>query len=72
MARSLTQVAGVDIDQFLGSNSLETRLAFIEELDDFLINRLYDEYLLLRKDAMSKYAINTADEAKEVMEDLKK
>jgi hypothetical protein len=72
LARSLTQVAGVDIDQFLGSNSLETRLAFIEELDDFLINRLYDEYLLLRKDAMSKYAINTADEAKEVMEDLKK
>lgn len=72
LARSLVQVAGVDIEQFIGSNSLEAKLIFVEELDDALINRLYDEYLLLRKDAMSKYAINTAAEAKEVMEDLKK
>lgn len=72
LARSLVQIASVEIEQFLGSTSLDAKLIFIEELDDALINRLYDEYLLLRKEAINKYAINTIDEAKEVMEDLKK
>lgn len=72
LGRSLTHVAGVEIDQFLGSSSLENRFLFIEELDESLSSRLYEEYLLLSKDAKEKYAIKTEQEAKEVAEDIKK
>lgn len=72
LARSIVQIAGVDIEQFIGSDTLDARLLFIEELDDTLSNRLYDEYLLLVKEAKNKYTIKTDEDAKEVMEDLKK
>lgn len=72
LARSLTQVAGVEIEQFIGSSSLESRLAFIDEVDDVLLNRLYDEYLLLLREAKEKYSITTTEAAKEIIDDLKK
>jgi hypothetical protein len=72
LSRSLVEVSGIPFDQFIGSNDLEARLAFIDELDDPLLNRLYDEYLSLVKEARDKYVIKTDEEAKEVVEDLKK
>jgi hypothetical protein len=72
LARSITYVAGVDIDQFLGSNDLDDKLTFIDELDESLLNRLYSEYLILVKDAKEKYALKSAEEVKEVLSDLKK
>jgi hypothetical protein len=72
LARSITHVAGVEIDQFLASNTIEAKLAFIDELDEPLLNHLYNEYLELLKVAKEKYSINTVDEVKEVLEDLKK
>lgn len=72
LSRSLVQVAGVDINQFLGSDELQDKLSFIEEIDHYLLSRLYDEYLLMVQEARDKYAIKTEAEAKEVVEDLKK
>jgi len=72
LARSLTQVAGVDIDQFIGSTILADKLIFIEELDEALLNRLYDEYLKLIQEARNKFAVKTEADVKEVVEDLKK
>ena len=72
LARSLRQVAGVDIEQFVGSTSLEARLSFVDEQDDTLLNRLYEEYLTLTREAKDKYAIKTEKDAKGVIEDLKK
>lgn len=72
LARSLVQVAGTDLDQFIGSNSLEAKLVFVDELDEYLLNRLYDEYLLLTENSRKKYAIKNDTDAKEVFEDLKK
>ena len=72
VARSLVQVAGVEIAQFLGSNSLEARLAMMEELDHYLLGRIYDEYLEMVREAREKYAIKNETDAKEVVEDLKK
>jgi hypothetical protein len=72
VARSLTHIAGLEIEQFLGSNSLESKLLFIDELDDSLSSRLYNEYLLLSNSVKEKFAIKTEEDAKEVMEDLKK
>lgn len=72
LAYSLTKVAGLDIAQFVGSNDIEARLELIDSLDDALLNRLYDEYLLMVKESRAKYSINTEEDAKEVAEDLKK
>lgn len=72
LGRSLTHVAGIEIGQFLGSNTLESKFIFIEELDESLANRLYDEYLALSKESKEKYGVKNSEDAKEVVEDIKK
>jgi len=72
LARSIITVAGVDFAQFIGSDSLEAKLIFVEELDDALLNRLYDEYLKLAKEAREKFTIKNSEEAAVIVDDLKK
>lgn len=72
LARSLTHVASIEINQFVGSYSLDAKLAFVDDLDHNLCNRLYSEYLLLTKEADNKFSIKTNDDAKEIVADLKK
>jgi hypothetical protein len=72
LARSLVQIAGVEANQFAGSNSLDAKLDLIDQLDEPLLNRLYDEYLSLVKESRDRYAVKNAQEAQEVVEDLKK
>ena len=72
LARSITHVAGIEINNFLASDKLEARLAFIDELDEPLLNHLYSEYLELTKMAREKYSVKSDEEVKEVLEDLKK
>ena len=72
LARSISQIDNISIEQFIGSNQIEDKLAFIGELDDIFLNRLYEEYLILTKEAKQKYSISTKSEAEEVSEDLKK
>ena len=72
LARSLTHVAGLEFEQFIGTDSLETKLAFMDELDHSLLNRLYDEYIELTNEVKNKYSINNEVDAKEVVDDLKK
>lgn len=72
LARSLVSIGGVDFEQFVGSNSLNIKVTFIEGLDDFLLNKLYDEYLIMTKEAKQKYSVNNAQEAQEVINDIKK
>lgn len=72
LARSLMQIAGVDVPQFIGSDLLSDKLAFIDDADDILLNRLYDEYLVMIQETRGRYAIKNNQEAQEVVEDLKK
>lgn len=72
LAYSLTQVAGLDIVQFVGSNDMDAKLELIDSLDEALLNRLYDEYLIMVTEARDKYSIKSDEDVKEVMEDLKK
>lgn len=72
LARSITVVAGVEIEQFLNSRDLEDRLYFVELLDHALLIRLYTEYVALSKEANDRYSPKTEEQVKEVLEDLKK
>jgi hypothetical protein len=72
LSRSLVEIAGVEINQFVGSQSLDAKLDLIDHLDEPLLGRLYNEYLTLARDANKKYSIKSNEEAQEVAEDLKK
>jgi hypothetical protein len=72
LARSLVEIAGVEISQFVGSADLEAKFALIDEMDEALLNRLYNEYLLMAKESRDRFTIKTPEEAQEVVEDLKK
>ncbi len=72
VARSLTQIAGLEVVQFLGDNSLESRLAFLDQLPEPFVQRLFVEYQELVKESNDKYAVKTEAEMREVVEDLKK
>ena len=72
LARSLTMVAGLDINEFVNSHEIEARLEFIEMMDHALLLRLFTEYNNLAKEAQDKYNPKTETQVKEVVEDLKK
>lgn len=72
LARSLVQIAGMPISQFIGSDTLQAKFEMIDLMDDVLLNRLMDEYSKMVKEARNKYAIKSTEEVKEVVEDLKK
>jgi hypothetical protein len=72
LARSITVVAGVHIDEFLNSNDLEARLEFMECMDHALLLRLFTEYNNLAREAQERYNPKTEVQVKEVVDDLKK
>lgn len=72
LARSLTHVAGIEFEQFIASNSLEDKLSFLDELDESLLGRLYDEYVLLGKEIKDKYSVKDDKDVEEVFDNLKK
>lgn len=72
LARSITQIAGVESGAFVGSNGVEAKLDFIDEQVEAVLNRLYSEYLILVKESNDKYSIKTSEDATQVVEDLKK
>ncbi len=72
LARSLISIGGVDFEQFIGSNSLDVKLEFIDELGEQLLNKLYSSYMSMVEKAKERYSIKTEAEAKEIVEDLKK
>ena len=72
LARSITHIGGIEFEQFVGSSSVNIKLLFIEELDDNVLNKLYDEYIEMNREAKKKFSANNATEAQEVISDIKK
>lgn len=72
LARSLINIAGIEIVQFVGSNTLESKLQLVDHLDESLLNRLFDEYSELVKESKDKFSIKSSEEAREIVEELKK
>lgn len=72
LARSISKISDIDFASFIGTTDIEGKLQFIDAMYEPLISRVYEEYLILAREARDKYSIKTAQEAKEVLEDLKK
>lgn len=72
LARSLINIGGTTFSQFVGSENLEIKLVFIDELHEPLLNRLYNEYLNMAEIAKDKYSIKNENDAREIIDNLKK
>jgi len=72
LARSLFRIDDADIALVLGSSDLSTRLYFIDELEESVVDKLYVEFNNLRNEVRDKYTPKTSQEVKEVIEDIKK
>ena len=72
LARSIYAVDGQAIELVLGTNDFEAKLFFVEELEEIVADRLWEELNSLKEDSKNKYGINSEKDAKEVSEDLKK
>lgn len=72
LARSIFKIDGNDVDAVLGTSDVADRITKLENLEEVVINKLWDDFVALKNDADKQYAINTDTQAKEVGEDLKK
>lgn len=72
LARSIIEIAGTEVELFLGDSLFEAKLEFIEELDEAVLIKLFNEYQILVRETRDKYAIKSEADAKEVVDDLKK
>ena len=72
LARSLVKIDNEEVGFVLGNDTLAYRLEFIEELEENVISKLWDEFQIIKTEAKEKYGITTLADAKAVGEDLKK
>lgn len=72
LARSLVSIEQMSFDDFIKSSDLNDKLSFVDEMDDTLVKILHSNYDALFKESQSKFGINSDEQAKEFVEDLKK
>jgi hypothetical protein len=72
LARSIFKIDGHELIDVLGNDSIEAKLAFLDDLEESVIVKLFDEFSALKEESRVKFGITTEAEAKEVAEDLKK
>jgi len=72
LCRSVVSIDGVGFSDFIGSDKLDDKKEFIEELGMAFCNRLYAEYSLLNDEINKKFAIDTQVKVEELVNDLKK
>lgn len=72
LVRSLVSVDGHHINDILGDSSLETKLYFVNECEEYIVNYLYSTYLKMAQKLSDQYSADTEEKTKEVVEDIKK
>ncbi len=72
LARSIFQVDGRDIEEALGGTSFDLKLALVDEMEEVVIIKLYNEFHKMRDDVVSQYGILSEKDVKEVVADVKK
>lgn len=74
LAKSLISINDVDINLFLSNdeNDIAVNIAFVQELHDYVVDYLFDEYIKLNNQAKEQCGIRTKEQAEDLVEDLKK
>lgn len=72
LARAIYQIDGQDIESTLGGNDFDLKLNLIDEMEDTIINKLYNEFNNLKQEVRTKFGLETEEQVKGVVEDIKK
>lgn len=72
LGRALVSIDGASFASIVGSDDLDVKMEALELMDDAILQFLMSTYRIFSKENDEKYEIKTIDEAKEVIEDIKK
>ncbi len=72
LAKAIYEIDGQTVEDTLGGDDFSLRLALIDDMEDATVIKLYNEFNELRNEVQTKYKLNTEQEVKEVIEDIKK
>jgi len=72
LAHSLYSINNNPVEMYLGDDSFEMKLSFIDELDEFTTEKLYRAFKELEEESSNRFSFKTEKDAKEVNEALKK
>jgi len=72
LARAIFKIDGQDIESTLGGADFDLKLGLVDDMEETIITKLYNEFNELRHEVGVKYGIESETQAKEVAEDLKK
>lgn len=72
LARSLIKIDGHEVGLVIGNNTLEARLALLDELDEGTLSYIHQQYSEMNKEHQEKFGIKNEEDAKEVVEQVKK
>ena len=72
LARAIYKIDEQDVDLALGGSDFYLKLNLVDNMEDAIINKLYNEFTILRQEARTKYGLQTEAEVKGVVEDIKK
>jgi len=72
VARTIYAIDDYPIDAILGTDDMETKLAFVDELDENVIVTIHKKYEKLVQSGKEKFGLETEDQVKEVVEAVKK
>lgn len=72
LARAINQIDGQDLELALGGSDFGLKLDLIDGMEDVVVGKLYNAFNDLRQEARTKYGLDSEQQAKEVVDDLKK
>ena len=72
LARAIYEIDGQPTETALGGDDFNLKLQLVDDMEDVTINKLYNEFNTLRNEVQTKYGLQTEQEVKEVLEDIKK
>lgn len=72
LARALVTIDGRDVEEVLGTRDLQVRLDFVEDMQDHVLDKLYEEFNNLLSEVKKEFYPQADADMKEVVEDIKK
>jgi hypothetical protein len=72
LVRAIRSIDNYSLEQILGTNSLEDKLALIDEFDENAVTFIYSKYQEMVDRGNEKYGFNTKQDVEEVVEEIKK
>ncbi len=72
LARSIVSIAKVPFEDILQSNKVEDKVAFLDELDEVMVLKLWSEFQIMNEKVKQEFGLSKPEVMQEVADDLKK